>query len=313
MAEELRFFLRVAVYSAGVGAIYWFVSYDAAGTALLVFAAVAGAVFVGHAALHVPAARNRIVPETGSGAARAWGAVNRVAGFEDAEGTTAEQPLAAGPEPIPTLSPWPIVGGVAVLMVGLGLIYGPWILLPGVALSGLVVWGWLTQLDPPRPVRPMVRQPASSAARQRVPLRTAPRFFRSSRNAGSDAEPGDVLLFHARGRVSRLGRAISGRSRWHHAGFAVGNGLMAEATPRGVSLSWIRLSDDEVTVASPAYPDDAVREQAIAYARASEGRREGRPGTLVAEILERSGFDIGKSAGSVSPGDLAEAIGLPRR
>lgn len=35
-------------------------------------------------------------------------------------------------------------------MVGLGLVYGPWLTLPGVVVAAFAVWGWLTQLDAPR-------------------------------------------------------------------------------------------------------------------------------------------------------------------
>ena len=39
MPEELRFLLRSALYSVVIGVVYWFVSYEWAGTVLLVGAA----------------------------------------------------------------------------------------------------------------------------------------------------------------------------------------------------------------------------------------------------------------------------------
>ena len=32
-------------------------------------------------------------------------------------------------------------------MIGLGLVYGPWLLLPGVVLAAITIWGWITQFD----------------------------------------------------------------------------------------------------------------------------------------------------------------------
>ena len=32
-------------------------------------------------------------------------------------------------------------------LLALGLVYGPWALLPGIALLAITVWGWITQMD----------------------------------------------------------------------------------------------------------------------------------------------------------------------
>ncbi|MGH2456372.1 MAG: hypothetical protein ACRDHD_08960, partial [Candidatus Limnocylindria bacterium] len=60
MAEELRFFLRTAVYAAVIAGVYWFAShdpltgaYDWAGTALLVATGIAAALVVAVMAAHV--------------------------------------------------------------------------------------------------------------------------------------------------------------------------------------------------------------------------------------------------------------------
>jgi hypothetical protein len=147
MAEELRFFLRTGVYSIIVGSVYWFVSYEVAGSVLLAFVVFAALAFVGVAGAFVRATRSEVIPRHGSGLSRVLGTANRLLGYEEHAGVAASDPLAAGLDPIPTGSIWPFIGGVAALLMLLGLIYGPWLLLPGVALAAGTAWGWVTQLD----------------------------------------------------------------------------------------------------------------------------------------------------------------------
>jgi hypothetical protein len=40
-----------------------------------------------------------------------------------------------------------MTGGAGALLVGLGLVYGPWLLLPGIVVLAFTVWGWITQFD----------------------------------------------------------------------------------------------------------------------------------------------------------------------
>ena len=42
-----------------------------------------------------------------------------------------------------------IVSAAAAVTIGLGLIFGPWLLLPGLALLAASLIGWITQLDRP--------------------------------------------------------------------------------------------------------------------------------------------------------------------
>lgn len=147
MAEELRFFLRTAVYSVLVGVVYWFVSYEVAGSVLLAFVVFATLLFVGVSGAFVSETRDEILPRSGSAGSRVMGAINRLLGFEEHRGNAGQAPLAAGLEPVPTGSIWPPIGGLAGLLLLLGLVYGPWLLLPGVVLSAGTVWGWITQLD----------------------------------------------------------------------------------------------------------------------------------------------------------------------
>jgi hypothetical protein len=150
MAEELRFFLRTAVYSAVIGLIYWFVSYEVAGSVMLGFVVFATGLVVGLFFFAVRATRGELDPRNGGPMQRAGTAIARLVGFSEPRGPAGEQPIAAGLEPLPIGSIWPLVAGVAATMVALGLVYGPWLTLPGIVVAGFAVWGWLTQMDVPR-------------------------------------------------------------------------------------------------------------------------------------------------------------------
>lgn len=152
MAEEVRFFLRTAAYSAVIAAIYWFASfrpdrvpggYDWAGTTLLAFTAVACAAMAGGVLLFARAVRRDLVARDGSLPRRMATTLNRVIGLEHPSGEGTERPLAGGPDLLPAGSPWPILAAVAATFVLLGLIYGAWLIAPGMALLVIAARGWL--------------------------------------------------------------------------------------------------------------------------------------------------------------------------
>ena len=145
MAEEIRFFLRSLLYLGPITVVYWLVSDEPAGTALLVALIIAFVGFIGLAIYLAPSAASDLRPAGGGGLGRALGAVNRAIGFH--ERVDARPPLEAGSEPVPLASPWPIIAAGAIVIVGLGLIFGGWLLLPGAVLLAAAGLGWLTQLD----------------------------------------------------------------------------------------------------------------------------------------------------------------------
>jgi len=148
VAEELRFFLRTAAYTAVIGILYWIVSYEWAGSVMLAFVAVATGLVVVVFFLVVRTTRGPLGDDGRGGTLRRAGlAVARLVGFAEPRGAAGAEPLAAGLEPIPVSSVWPLVAAAAASMIGLGLVYGPWLTLPGVALAAITVWGWITQLD----------------------------------------------------------------------------------------------------------------------------------------------------------------------
>ena len=138
MAEEFRFFLRTGVWILIAGVGYWLLSYELSGTILLGALLLAILAFIG---VGLVLAQARPVAE-GSGAL-AW--LNRVIGFH--ERADAPAPLEAGPELVPLSSASPIISAAAIILIGLGLIFGSWLIVPGVVLLLIGGIGWLTQLD----------------------------------------------------------------------------------------------------------------------------------------------------------------------
>ena len=143
MAEEVRFFLRTALYTLGITVVYWFVAYEIAGSILLLSLGLSAVFFVVIGVVMIRHAGDDVVPEdTGS-----TNVVGRTLGFDEPEGETVTPPLIIEDDPIPTGSIWPLLSALAALLLGLGLIYGGWMWGPGVALASVALWGWVTQLD----------------------------------------------------------------------------------------------------------------------------------------------------------------------
>jgi hypothetical protein len=77
---------------------------------------------------------------------RPVGFLNRIIGFHEPPAAEVP-PLGADPSRIPLASVWPITAAAAVVTIGLGLLYGAWLTLPGLALGIVALYGWLIQLD----------------------------------------------------------------------------------------------------------------------------------------------------------------------
>jgi hypothetical protein len=138
MPEELRVFIRAAIYFALITTIYWVVSSERSGTLLLGFLFVASVLFA------VSARRlGRKTEDTGGGPLRRAKSLVAL----DEEGGDVQPPLEIEEEPVVTASPWPLGAALALMLVGLGLLYGPWLWIPGGGLAALTAYGWLTQTD----------------------------------------------------------------------------------------------------------------------------------------------------------------------
>jgi uncharacterized protein YycO len=172
---------------------------------------------------------------------------------------------------------------------------------------------------------------------------------------------GDVLLFARPITWANFRRDKSGtlmcalihlttRSKWNHAALDIGDGMMVEATNRGVVVSPIASADEIHRVEGQHMVEysDGFRcfgqylgndlEETLAWSTGRVGWKYGYgnafwcglrnlfPGLahikhgktiicseLVADALQRAGHDWQKDPALVSPGDLAEHFGVPRR
>jgi hypothetical protein len=132
MADEVKLFGRLALYGLVVGTIYWFVSYELAGTVMLLGFGVAtglafGALF--RRERKVRAARN----DAPSGPSMADG--------PDAPGP--DGPFADESGPVPERSAAPLVLGFGIAVIALGGVFGPWFAIIGLVPVLIGAWDWL--------------------------------------------------------------------------------------------------------------------------------------------------------------------------
>ncbi len=143
MPEEMRFFLRTAIYTALIGTIYWLVAYEWAGTVLLASLLGASILFIAAgSALYRTARRGE-----GEDQPKKGSFLRRAVGF-DAPGEDPGAPLELAEQVFPTASLWPLAAAIAATLVGLGALYGPWLWIPGASLGVAAGTAWLTQLRP---------------------------------------------------------------------------------------------------------------------------------------------------------------------
>ena len=126
MAEEVRFFGRLSLYALAVGAIYWFLSYEAAWTVMLLgFGVATGIAFV--------------MLRQGSPAGRGG---TREGGDVPAGPARPDGPFGDESAPVPTRSSAPLVVGFGIAVISLSGAFGPWFLLAGAVplLAGATDW-----------------------------------------------------------------------------------------------------------------------------------------------------------------------------
>lgn len=138
MAEEFRLFLRTAAYIVIAGSVYWIVSLEPSGTVLLgaLAAALVAFILVGRGFSH-----DRSAPGAGSLLAK----VNAFIGFADRPDQPG--PMESAPGLVPLASASPILSAAGAVLLGLGLVLGPWIGLPGLIVLLVGILGWLQPLD----------------------------------------------------------------------------------------------------------------------------------------------------------------------
>lgn len=129
MKVESRFYLGLAAFFAVIGAIYWFTSYEDAGSVMLVAAALLG-LMVG-AYLLVQSRRMSPRPE------------------DRADGTIAEGAGSIGQFPAPTV--WPFVFGLGATILATGTVFGAYVVAAGAIVVGLGLTGMVRQSRGSRP------------------------------------------------------------------------------------------------------------------------------------------------------------------
>ena len=123
MKVESLFYLGITAFFVVIGALYWFTSYEDAGTTMLVACALLGLLAGGYLLL-----QSRKYPP-------------RPEDRPDAD--LAEGAGAVGEFPAPSI--WPFVFGLGSVIFATGFVFGIWVLLPGAALLGLGVVGMILQ------------------------------------------------------------------------------------------------------------------------------------------------------------------------
>jgi hypothetical protein len=126
-ATETRVFLLMAVFGIVVAAIYWFVSYEVAGTVLLAGFGLASAVIAGKLARDRTS--RRALPEGRAG--------------DDAR----DRPFAdeSGRLPDTTIAPFAVGAGIA--LASTGLVFGLAPVIVGALPLGWGAWTWLTSAN----------------------------------------------------------------------------------------------------------------------------------------------------------------------
>jgi len=118
---EAQLFLRTAAFGLVVGAVYWFLTYETAGSVLLFTFGVASAI----AAIAIFA---------GSRRARRHGAETGAAVAAAAQDDV---------EPVPRPNANPLLLAMGLGLVLLGTVLGPWLLIAGLLVVVAAAWGWL--------------------------------------------------------------------------------------------------------------------------------------------------------------------------
>lgn len=129
LPEEIRFFARLAAFGFALGTVYWFVSYEVAGTVLLLAFGLATAV----ASAFLLA---QLVRAEGRPAGPPWRWLALAAA--DADGPFGDP---VGRVPVGSLAP--LVGGFGVTLMALGLIYGPPLMVVGLFPAAWGAWEWV--------------------------------------------------------------------------------------------------------------------------------------------------------------------------
>jgi hypothetical protein len=174
--QETRFFLFIAAWAIGAGIVYWFVSYELAGTALLAGVGVACGLVVMRLVFVRRSAdvRRRARAEAAAAASEGLAATEqgdrddpRAMPREGQGGGTAgvDRPFVDEPDllPEPTIAPFAV--GLGVSLCALGGIFGPAPVLVGLLPLGWGAWLWLEAARGESPTTASVRSGDDAAGK----------------------------------------------------------------------------------------------------------------------------------------------------
>jgi hypothetical protein len=139
--QETRFFAFLGVFGVALASIYWFATYEVAGTVLLFGFGLAGGVAglrlialrprtVARAAADADPLRDVAGPEHGEGAGGGTGGMDRP--FLDEAGRLPDETLA------------PLAVGLGVALALTAIVFGPWLLVAGALPFAWGAWAWFT-------------------------------------------------------------------------------------------------------------------------------------------------------------------------
>lgn len=123
MRIESRFYLGLTAFFVVIGAIYWFTSYEDAGTTMLVAAALLGVMVGGY--LLYQSRRMALRPE------------------DRTDATIAEGSGTVGEFPAPSV--WPFVFGLGATILATGTVFGVYVIVAGAGVLGLGLLGMVRQ------------------------------------------------------------------------------------------------------------------------------------------------------------------------
>ncbi len=140
LPEEVWFFLRISAYAIFIGLVYWFLTYESAGTVLLLGFGIAA----GFGTLILGAGARGRSARTGG---RSESAVADAASPDQVPGAGPADLAPDGPfgderGRLPGASIAPFVLAVGAAFGGLGLVFGPWLLLVGLAIGITAALDW---------------------------------------------------------------------------------------------------------------------------------------------------------------------------
>jgi len=139
MSDEVAFMLRIAVFGLVAAIVYWFVSYEAFGTVALLL--LGGG--TGFAAAYMLLQHRR---EQGP-REQLGDTMRRFAGLPRRDPRGPDDYSAENVAVLPLPSIWPLTMALGVAMLTTGLIYGLWLLVMGLAVSGVSAAGWLAAIN----------------------------------------------------------------------------------------------------------------------------------------------------------------------